>query len=201
MKINPFLLACGVLAIIGGATAVTAWYFNRSSNLCVPGQVAGGDIGGPFELISETGETVTDADIITRPSLVYFGYTYCPDVCPLDVARNADAIDLLTERGVEAQSVFITVDPERDTPDHLAGYTDNFQESMIGLSGSAAQIQAAVDAYRVRVQMPDDRSDPYYIVGHSNFTYLMLPETGFVDFFHGNATAEQIADRVACSVI
>lgn len=164
---------------------------------CRQGAVAGGDIGGPFTLVSETGATVTDLDVITKPSLVYFGYTYCPDVCPLDASRNAEAVEVLTERGVDAKPVFITIDPERDTPEVLAEFTDVMHPEMVGLTGSPEQIKAASQAYRTFYKRQPGGGDDY-LVDHSTFTYLVLPETGFVDFFRRDATVEQIADTVAC---
>lgn len=164
---------------------------------CSQSAVAGGDIGGPFELVSETGTTVTEKDVITRPSLVYFGYTYCPDVCPLDAARNAEAVELLTEKGVEATPVFITIDPERDTPEVLAEFTDVMHPEMIGLTGSAEQVKAASQAYRTFYKRQPGPPDEY-LVDHSTFTYLVLPEVGFVDFFRRDATPEKISETVAC---
>lgn len=198
MKLNPFMLGVGVVAVIGTATFAAGWLLRSDAGDCGTGTVAGGTLGGPFELVSETGETVTDADVITRPSLVYFGYTFCPDVCPFDTARNADAVDLLAERGIDAQQVFVTVDPNRDTAEVLYDYTNTLQDSMIGLTGSQEQIDAAVRAYRVQVAMPEDTDDDYYTVGHSAFTYLVTPEDGFVEFFRREVPAEEMADRVAC---
>lgn len=164
---------------------------------CRGGQVAGGDIGGPFTLVDETGTTVTDADVITRPSLVYFGYTYCPDVCPLDAARNAEAVDILEEMGLDVQPVFITIDPARDTPEVLAEFTDNLHPRMTGLTGTAEQVKAASDAYRTyfKVRDPDEE---FYLLDHSTFTYLVMPETGFADFFRREVTPNEMAERVAC---
>ncbi|MEM9583851.1 MAG: SCO family protein [Pseudomonadota bacterium] len=164
---------------------------------CQQGSVAGGDIGGPFTLVSETGETVTEQDVITKPSLIYFGYTYCPDVCPLDASRNAEAVEILTSRGVETTPVFISIDPERDTPDVLAEFTSILHDDMIGLTGSAEQVKAASQAYRTFYKRQPGSGDDY-LVDHSTFTYLVLPEVGFVDFFRRDATPEQMADTVAC---
>jgi len=164
---------------------------------CSASAVAGGNIGGPFELVSEAGETVTDADVITDPTLVYFGYTFCPDVCPLDSARNAEALDLLAERNIGASSLFITIDPERDTPEVLADYTDVMHPKMLGLTGSAAQVKAASQAYKTYYKKQPGDPD-YYLVDHSTFTYLVLPEEGFVEFFRRDTTPEEMADTVAC---
>lgn len=191
-----------VTAMIGG-TVYMAFFNSPDDPLaqCRGGVVATGSasIGGPFELVSETGETVTEAEVLTRPSLIYFGYTYCPDVCPLDVARNADAIDLLQARGYDVQPVFVTIDPERDTPDVVGDFTDAMHPDMLGLTGSAEQIAAASRAYKTYYRKQD--GDPaYYLVDHSTFTYLMLPETGFADFFRREDSPTQMAERVACFI-
>jgi len=167
---------------------------------CRASRVAGGpgDIGGPFELVSETGETVTDADVITQPSLLYFGYTFCPDVCPLDNARNAIAVEILEERDRMVTPVFISIDPERDTPEVLADFTDNMHPRMIGLTGSVEQTTAASQAYRTYFNAHEEGDDGFYLVDHSTFTYLVLPEHGFVEFFRRDTSPEEMADRVAC---
>ena len=159
----------------------------------------GNQIGGPFELVNAAGETVTDADVIKEPSLIYFGYTFCPDVCPLDTARNAEAVDLLAARGMSVTPVFITIDPLRDTPDVVGDYAYNLHEKMIGLTGSPEQVDAASKAYRTYYKA-HDTSDEFYLVDHSTFSYLVLPEHGFVEFFRRDVSADAMADRVACFV-
>jgi protein SCO1 len=169
---------------------------------CRASAVAGGgaDIGGPFTLVSETGETVTEAEVITEPSLLYFGYTFCPDVCPLDTVRNAEAVAMLEERGMMVQPVFITVDPERDTPEVMDDFTANVHPRMLGLTGTPEQTDAVARAYRVYYRINRDGDDPYYLVDHSAFSYLVLPEVGFVEFFNRDATPAQIAETTACYV-
>lgn len=169
---------------------------------CRASQVAGGgaDIGGPFTLVSETGDTVTEADVLTEPALIYFGYTFCPDVCPLDAARNADAVARLDDLGKSVTPVFITVDPARDTPAVLAEYTDYLHPRMIGLTGSEEQVAAASRAYRTYYQKQPSDDPDYYLMDHSTFTYLVLPGHGFVDFFRRDATAEDMAARTACFI-
>lgn len=159
----------------------------------------GNQIGGPFELVNAEGQTVTDGDVITEPTLIYFGFTFCPDVCPLDTARNAEAIDILAERGMSATPVFISIDPERDTPEVVGDYAYNLHEKMIGLTGSPEQVAAASKAYRTYYKA-HDTSDEFYLVDHSTFTYLVMPEVGFVEFFRRDTTADAMADRVACFV-
>ena len=141
---------------------------------------AGADIGGPFTLIDQKGASVSDADVIDRPSLIYFGYTFCPDVCPVDVQVMADAVELLAERGIEVRPVFITIDPARDTVAELAVYAEAMHPEMIALTGTDEQIKKAADAYKVFYTREDAAdSAAEYLMQHSAFTYLMLPRYGY----------------------
>lgn len=195
------LAAATVLALLGGTGA---WIvMSRAADPfaeCRGGQVAGGAIGGPFTLVNSAGQTVTDAEVISRPSIVYFGYTFCPDVCPLDNARNAEAVDILEERGYEVTPVFISIDPDRDTPEVVGEFAANLHPRMIGLTGSAEQVKAASQAYKTYYKKQEDGDPEFYLMDHSTFSYLMLPGTGFADFFRREVTAEDMADRVACFI-
>ncbi len=158
-------------------------------------------IGGPFELVDETGKTVTDADVITGPTLMYFGYTFCPDVCPTDAARNAEAVELLAERGYSVRPVFVSIDPKRDTPEVIAEWTDFLHPDMLGLTGTPEQVKAAAQAYRVYYkEQPADDGGEFYLVDHSVFTYLMMPEIGLATYFNRENTAEDIANTAACFI-
>ncbi|MEX5727947.1 protein SCO1/2 [Rhodovulum iodosum] len=196
-------LVAGAAVLIAGAAAFLLFPKGQPDRFaqCRSGQVAGGagQIGGPFTLVSETGETVTDEDVITGPTLVYFGYTFCPDVCPLDTARNAQAVYLLDERGYDVTPVFISVDSGRDTPATMAEFTDYMHPRMLGLTGNAEQIKAASRAYKTYYKIRDPEEE-YYLIDHSTFTYLVFPEIGFVEFFRRDLTPEELADRVACFV-
>ncbi len=169
---------------------------------CRESNVAGGtgSIGGPFTLVNGEGTTVTDRDVFTKPSLVYFGYTFCPDVCPLDAVRNADALDILSGSGHNAQGVFISVDPERDTPEVVGEWAGYMHEEMIGLTGSPEQVAAASRAYRTYYRKHETEDDEFYLVDHSTFTYLVLPDLGFVEFFRRDDAAEDVARRSACFI-
>jgi len=201
-KLYVGLAVAAMVAVLGGSVAYRylAAPDDRFAQ-CREGVVSGGTaaIGGPFTLVSETGTTVTEADVITKPTLVYFGYTFCPDVCPFDTVRNADAVDLLTERGYDVQSVFISVDPERDTPERVAEFTDYIHPDMVGLTGSAEQVRAASQAYKTYYRKQDG-DDEFYLVDHSTFTYLVLPEEGFAEFYRRDIDPSQMAESVACFV-
>ena len=192
----------GVVGILGGL-----WIATQSPQSddqfaqCRSSTVAGGAgaLGGPFELVNAQGEVVTDADVITEPSILYFGYTFCPDVCPLDVARNAVAVEVLEENGMSVTPVFISIDPKRDTPEVVGDFAANMHERMIGLTGSPEQVKAASTAYRTYYKAHEG-DDDFYLVDHSTFSYLVLPEHGFVEFFRREVAPEQMAETVACFV-
>lgn len=198
-------VAGGVVVVGLGVTwAITGGVFNTSDDpfaKCRTSAIAGGtaQIGGPFTLVNGAGETVTDKDVITEPSLVYFGYTFCPDVCPLDMARNAEAVDLLQEQGKSVTPVFITIDPQRDTPEIAAEFASIIHPKGIGLSGSKEQIDAASKAYRTYYKI-NDSGDDLYLIDHSVFSYLVLPKHGFVEFFSQSTSPEKLAQTAACFI-
>lgn len=200
-----YVIAAGtaLLALIGGtlfATQMAGLGDGDQYAQCRGSQIGGGTIGGPFELIDETGVTVTDADIITGPTLIYFGYTFCPDACPLDNLRNAQAVEILEAQDInDVSTVFITIDPDRDTVEIVGDYTDNFHDDMIGLTGSQDQIDAATAAYRV-VANKRDTGDEYYLVDHTTLSYLMHPEEGMLEFYRRDITPERMAESLACFV-
>ncbi|WP_415182842.1 SCO family protein [Phaeovulum sp.] len=205
MPISARTTAIAAAVVIAAGLAV-AYFVTRPGEedrfaQCRRGVVAGGggSIGGPFTLIDETGATVTDKDVITTPALIYFGYTYCPDVCPLDNARNAEAVMLLEDKGYFVTPIFISVDPARDTPEVLADFTSVMHPRMIGLTGTPEQVKAASQAYRTYFNIKDP-SDPYYLVDHSTQTYLVFPKSGFAEFFNRDTTPQEMADRVSCFI-
>lgn len=166
---------------------------------CRRGAVAAGaaSIGGPFTLTDGDGRRVSDTDVITGPTLVYFGYSFCPDVCPTDVSRNAVAAADLAEKGVKVGQVFITIDPARDTPEAVKAFTGAIDPAIVGLTGTDDEIATAAKAYKVYYRKSGNDPD-YYLMDHSTFTYLMAPKVGFLEFFPSDATPEAIADTVAC---
>ncbi|MBI6629473.1 SCO family protein [Pontibaca salina] len=203
MKPIHAIVAAIVVLVIAVAGAV--WWRTMASDdgdkfaQCRGGQIAGGaaQIGGPFELVNAQGQTVTDTEVITQPTLIYFGYTFCPDVCPLDVARNAAAVDILEERGQMVTPVFISIDPKRDTPKVVGDFADNMHQRMVGLTGSPEQVKAASQAYKTYYNA-HPAEDDFYLVDHSTFSYLVLPDSGFVEFFRRDTGPEEMADKIGC---
>ena len=197
------IAVAAAVAVVGVLGATMYFALPPSSDdpfaTCRDSAIAGGasSIGGPFTLVDETGKTVTDKEVFIKPSLVYFGYTFCPDICPADTARNAEAVDAAKELGYDVQPVFISIDPDRDTPEVVADFTDYLHEDMLGLTGTPEQVKAASQAYKTYYRKQE--GDPeYYLVDHSTFSYFVLPETGFVEYFRREVPAEEIANKMAC---
>ncbi len=202
------LFIIGSVATLALLAAGTVWLNMRSATgdtddkfaQCRKGVVSGGagSLGGSFVLMDENGAQVTDVQVFDQPSILYFGYASCPDVCPLDNARNAEATDILEERGYQVKPVFISVDPKRDTPEVLRGFTDVLHPRMLGLTGTTDQINAATKAWRTYYKLNDQDDPDYYLVDHSTQSYLVLPGEGTVEFFNRDASGEEMADRISC---
>lgn len=158
--------------------------------------VEGAGIGGPFELTAQSGERVSSEAVIDGPTLLYFGYTFCPDVCPLDVQKMAQATDLLADRGIDLTPVFVTVDPERDTPEALAEWAEAVHPDLVALTGSAEDIRAAADAYKVYYQKAEAEGAGGYLMGHTSYFYLVTPGDGVAAMFRHEITPEGLAADV-----
>lgn len=167
---------------------------------CGGGDAIGADMGGPFTLTTHAGAPFTAEDLKGQPNLMYFGYGFCPDVCPTDLAVLGEASALLDQRGIEVQPIFITIDPQRDTPEFLAGFAPNFHPRMIALTGSEEAVDQASKAWRAYVSRPEDRSDPYYLVDHSALIYYVNAAGETSAFFPHNSVPEDVANGVACRI-
>ena len=195
------IAASGLVAVGLAAGAYIAFSDSDALAECGGGIATGAaSIGGPFTLVDETGATVTDADIITRPTLVYFGYTFCPDVCPMDVAVMGQAASILDEGGRKINTAFVTIDPARDNVETVAEFTDAMHPEMVGLTGTDEQIAAAAKAYKVYYQKAESDDPEYYLMDHSAFIYLMAPEQGFLQVYRHGEAPEAVAESVGCFV-
>ncbi len=154
----------------------------------------GADIGGPFELVDHHGNTVTESSYPGKYLLVFFGYTYCPDICPTELLVLGQTLDLLGEDAARIQALFISVDPERDTPAALAEYMPNFHPDLIGLTGTPAQVAKAAKAYRVFFRKsPKATEGEAYLVDHTSLVYLMDPAGEFVSHYVFGQGGETVA--------
>jgi protein SCO1/2 len=153
-------------------------------------------LGGPFAMTDHTGKAVTEADFAGRYLLVYFGFTFCPDVCPTELGTIAAALDSLEEMGDRVTPVFITVDPERDTPAAMADYVTRFHPRMVGLTGTAEQVAATARAYRVYYAKVNRPEMTQYLMDHSSFIYLVGPDGRVRALFRPETSPEAIAQAV-----
>jgi protein SCO1 len=139
-------------------------------------------IGGAFSLQDGGGKTVSDETLRGRPFLVYFGYTHCPDVCPTELARISDVLTEMGDKSIPA--LFITIDPERDTPKIMRDYVGSFNPAIVGLSGSPQAVEAAEKAYRVFARKGPLQADGDYSMDHSSIIYLMDKNGAFIEAFN-----------------
>ena len=140
-------------------------------------------VGGPFSLVDQTGKRVTDQDFRGRYMLIYFGYTFCPDVCPASLQVITSALDQLAPDAGRITPIFITMAPARDTPAKMAEYVRSFHPRLVGLTGSPSEIASVLKAYRVYAKkVPDEKDPTVYTMDHSSIVYLMGPDGDLVTF-------------------
>jgi cytochrome oxidase Cu insertion factor (SCO1/SenC/PrrC family) len=181
------LLAVWIAVLVGAAGWIgwDAWQGKQ------PG------IGGPFALTDQNGKTVTSDSLKGKPTLIYFGYAFCPDVCPTSLLLMETAIEKLgPDAPKKVNLVFITVDPERDTTAMMKGYVENFGPTFIGLTGTQEQITQVARAYRVYYQKVPGKDGSPYLMDHSSIVYLLDRNGRFVTHFTHEAKAEAIAAAV-----
>jgi protein SCO1/2 len=179
----------------------------RLTGADMPAPSAGGvqlaqgvSLGGPFTLVDGTGKTVTERDFAGRPLLVYFGFTYCPDVCPTELGTIAAALDAMGPAGERVTPVFISIDPERDTPEAMADYVSRFHPRMVGLTGTAEQVAQAARAFRVYYAKVQPRDSTAYLMDHSSFIYFVGPDGRVRSLFRPESTPEAIATAVTAQL-
>jgi protein SCO1/2 len=187
-----------IALVLGALAGAGAAYVTLSVPATGPGQSDGQGrvaIGGPFTLTDATGARRTEKDYLGKPLLVMFGFTNCPDICPSGLQTLTVALDKLGDKAEGVTPVFITVDPERDTPQALAAYIKSFHPRIQALTGSVEEVQAAVKAYRVYAKKVPDANDPTrYSVDHSSFYYLMDAQGQYVKHFPHSTSADVLAE-------
>jgi protein SCO1/2 len=151
------------LAVLGGALLLT---------FAPPKQVATSDVGGPFTLIDDNGQSVTEKTFAGHPYIAFFGFTHCPDVCPTTLFQLSETLKAMGDKGRDLRALFITVDPERDTPKVMKDYLSSFDERIVGLTGDRAAVDAAVKTFRAYARKVPTK-DGDYTMEHSAYVYLM----------------------------
>lgn len=184
---HRWILAFVVFVLLGSAALLLGPWLLSGGSGGLSGQVrTSGEalVGGPFTLTDHRGNTFTEKNLEGRYSLIFFGYTYCPDVCPTELQVMSAAIDQLGDTAKDLQFLFVSVDPERDTSDILAQYVENFHPTLVGLTGTAAQVADMAKAYRVYYRKLDaEGGSEDYLMDHSSIAYLMGPDGSFVSHF------------------
>lgn len=205
LAVGPFNLRAGLLFLVTGAGLL--FYFQnekakvaeRKVQESANAKVGRPRIGGPFELVTASSHPFTHQDLLGSFTLVYFGFTNCPDICPEELDKMGEVVDRIDAKYAKSiiNPVFISCDPARDTIPQLARYIDDFHPKMVGLTGAFDAVKQACKAYRVYFSTPpnaDPASD--YLVDHSIFFYLMDPEGKFVDAFGRSVDAQEVGDKV-----
>jgi cytochrome oxidase Cu insertion factor (SCO1/SenC/PrrC family) len=184
------LLFAGLMLIAAAAIAAYALMSQPPSRgLGTP------DVGGPFTMVDHTGQSVSEKTYLGKPMLMFFGFTYCPDVCPTELQVMAAALETLGEQGKDIQPVFVSVDPARDTPEVMKSYVENFGPRFIGLTGTMEQVAAMAKTYKVFFEKQEDAAAPdQYLMDHSSTIYLMGADGKFLKHFSYTTDAAKLAD-------
>jgi protein SCO1/2 len=198
-----------IILMIGAAIAIIAMYLLlvvETPQKPIAGQ--GGhidsdvEVGGSFELTDQNGNLVNSDSLKGHPSLIYFGFTYCPDICPTSLQKLTEVMNTLDKYRINVTPVFITIDPQRDTAGVLKEYLKHFYPKFIGLTGSIEQIKQVADKFKVyyaRAQNPAYQQNNY-MIDHSSFIYLMDKNGKYLKHFYMNSTPEEIIEyiRINC---
>ncbi|HWE75829.1 MAG TPA: SCO family protein [Stellaceae bacterium] len=189
------VISLAALVVAGGILTLVLVAGRDTRPAVATNSAAGAAIGGPFTLVGGDGKTVTDQRYHGKLLLVYFGYTFCPDVCPTTLNNIAQALVALGTQADSIVPLFITVDPQRDTPSVIGNYVKSFDPRIVGLTGSDAQIAAVAKEYHVYyAAQPNQHGD--YLVDHSSLVYLMDRDGKFVKVFAGSLSGVEIANAI-----
>jgi protein SCO1/2 len=195
-RLLTVIVAGFLIGAMGGAAALLLTGGASDPNVTTTGKAL---IGGPFTLVDQHGKTVTDRDFRGRHMLVFFGFTHCPDICPAELQVIAASLDELGPKAEEVVPIFVTLDPERDTPEVMADYVKNFGSRFVGLTGSAEAIAEAAKAYRVafsKFENKDAVGDDNYSIDHSAFVYLMGRDGEYITHFNYGAPAAKMTESL-----
>jgi cytochrome oxidase Cu insertion factor (SCO1/SenC/PrrC family) len=196
---SRFQLVFAILALLAALfTAVAAYYLTIPNYSGTSSGTA--LVGGPFTLTDQTGRKVTEKDFLGKYLLVFFGYTYCPDICPTELQVMSAALDSLGPKADAIQPVFITVDPQRDTPEVLKQYIGNFHPRLVGLTGTPEEIASVAKTYRVFFSRVDNSAPDTYLMDHSTIMYLMDPQGRFLKHFSYTTDAAALAKALGEAV-
>jgi protein SCO1/2 len=185
-----------LLLVIGLAIASLIAVYQIKTDRRIGQGVVAEDFGGPFTLQNQDGETVTQEDFEGEYRLIYFGFTYCPAICPTELQKISAALKQLGEKGENILPVFISVDPERDTIQVMKNYVEMFHPRLVGLTGTVQQVEQAKKSYKIYSAKVKDDTMTEYTVDHSSFIYFMNPEGDLLRIFKTEDTAEDMVNVI-----
>lgn len=191
------LAVLGLLAV--GAYYIVAWQ-EKALERADPTAIVAENFGGDFTLTNHLGEKVTQDDFRDQWRLIYFGFTYCPAICPTELQKIASALSLLGDTGDRVTPIFISVDPERDTVNVMKQYISLFHPRLIGLTGTVQQVDQAKNGYKVYSAKVQDETMSDYTVDHSSFIYFMGPGDTLYRIFKMDDTAKEMAAYIAATI-
>ena len=194
---QKILLVALVLAAIGAIAATTMIPSTESKPQGGMHAVTDDAFGGPYTLTDHNGKTVTDKDMTGSYRLMYFGFTYCPAICPTELSKISAAIKQMGSKGDQVVPVFVTVDPERDTVQAMKNYVAMFHPSLIGLTGTPEQIKDMLKAYKIYAAKVNDPQMSDYTMDHSSFIYLLAPDDRLLHIFKMDDDAQTMADTTS----
>lgn len=158
--------------------------------------VAGTSVGGPFTLTDHRGNVFTDANLRGQYTLIYFGFTFCPAICPTELQKMTAALKQAAPASDKILPVFITIDPDRDTQDVMAKYVAQFRDNMVGLTGTQAQIDVVLKAYHIYARKVQDPAMTEYTMDHSSYIYFMGPDGDLIGIYGVNSTPSEISSAI-----
>ena len=189
-------LVIGVLIAIAAGLWISELVIDRERGGPVTASAGKAQVGGPFTLVNQDGETVTEETYRGKYMLIYFGFTFCPDVCPTELGIMSAALDRLGDKAEKVQPIFITIDPERDTPEVMARYVKLFNPRLAGLTGTPEQIADVAKAYHVFYRKAEDESSTEYTMDHSSIIFLMGPDGEYLKLFPPQTPPDKMAEAI-----
>lgn len=193
------LLRIGVLSMFGLIIAVgIAWIEvnGKGSDMNRLRPVAGDQFGGAYSLTDQNGNTITNESFPGQYKLIYFGFTYCPAICPTELSKISTALEKLGPKAENIQPIFITVDPERDTVETMGNYVKMFHPKIVGLTGTPEEINVALKGYKVYASKVNDPELTEYTMDHSSYIYFLDPEDRLLALYKIDSTAAEMVENI-----